>query len=117
GREVAKKFYCFDLQQLADEAGSVISASLFGAIAGSAALPFPREAFEATIRRGGVGVDASLKAFSLGFDAAANAPESPLNIDTSRPVEPVPETAAHPRVRALLDTLKTTFPASTQPML
>ncbi len=117
GKEAAKKFFCFDLQELADQAGSVISASLFGAIAGSAALPFPREAFEATIRRGGVGVDASLKAFALGFDAAAGAPESPLHVDTSRPVESVPDTASHPRVRALLDELKATFPASTQPML
>ena len=39
GRAAAKRFMCFDLQDLADRAGSVISASLFGAVAGSGALP------------------------------------------------------------------------------
>lgn len=42
GRAAAKRFMCFDLQDLADRAGSVISASLFGAVAGSGALPFAR---------------------------------------------------------------------------
>src|SRR3546814_1067271 len=63
GRNAAKRFYCLDLQALADKAGSVISASLFGALAGSGALPFARADFEATIERAGVGVAASLNAF------------------------------------------------------
>lgn len=50
--------------------GSVISASLFGGLAASGALPFPREAFEAAIRAGGVGVEASLRAFAAGWEAA-----------------------------------------------
>src|SRR5690606_16782857 len=40
GRQAAKRFYCLDLQALADSAGSIISASLFGALAGSHTLPF-----------------------------------------------------------------------------
>jgi indolepyruvate ferredoxin oxidoreductase beta subunit len=55
---------------LAEAAGSVISAVMFGALAGSAALPFGRPAYEAAIRRGGVGVRASLAAFTMGFEAA-----------------------------------------------
>jgi len=51
-------------------AGSVISASLFGALAGSDALPFRREAYEDAIRAGGKGVEPSLRAFAAGFDAA-----------------------------------------------
>jgi indolepyruvate ferredoxin oxidoreductase beta subunit len=43
---------------------------MFGALAGSGALPFPRPAVEAAIRRGGVGVNASLAAFGAGFEAA-----------------------------------------------
>ncbi|HEY9278721.1 MAG TPA: indolepyruvate oxidoreductase subunit beta family protein, partial [Eoetvoesiella sp.] len=117
GNEAAKRFYCFDLQALAEQAGSVISASLFGAIAGSGALPFTRDDYESTIRRGGVGVNASLNAFALGFDAAANAPQAPELIDTSRPLPAVPETAAHPRVRQLLDELKQNFPAPAQPLM
>ena len=61
-----------DMEQLAIDQGSVISASLFGALAGTDALPFPRAAFEDAIRQSGRGVDASLRAFSAGFDAARN---------------------------------------------
>jgi indolepyruvate ferredoxin oxidoreductase beta subunit len=68
-RRRAKRFIAFDMQRIADEHQSVISASLFGALAGAGVLPFPREEFEATIRRGGKGVDASLKAFDAACDA------------------------------------------------
>jgi indolepyruvate ferredoxin oxidoreductase, beta subunit len=59
-----------DFEAAAVGAGSVISASLFGALAGSGALPFDRAAFEGAIRAGGKGVEASLRAFAAGFDAA-----------------------------------------------
>jgi indolepyruvate ferredoxin oxidoreductase beta subunit len=59
-----------DMQRIADETGSVISAALLGALAGAAALPFTRAQFEEAVRRGGVGVEASLIAFARGFEAA-----------------------------------------------
>lgn len=117
GRETAKRLLCFDLQQMADEAGSVISASLFGAIAGSGALPFDRSTFEDTIRHAGKGVEASLRAFALAFDAARTAPSEPLGIDTSRPQPEMPDTAPDPEVRALLETVRKDYPLAVQPML
>jgi indolepyruvate ferredoxin oxidoreductase beta subunit len=69
-RAAAKRLIAFDMAALAEATGSVISAVLFGVLAGSGALPFPRAAFEAAIRRGGVGVKASLAAFTAGFEAA-----------------------------------------------
>ncbi|WP_338881102.1 indolepyruvate oxidoreductase subunit beta family protein [Achromobacter veterisilvae] len=117
GRAAARRFLCFDLQALADRAGSVISASLFGAVAGSGALPFAREDYEATVRRAGLGVDASLRAFALGFEAADQAPGQPAPIDLERPVPALPDVAASPRTQALLDTIKRDFPACAQPML
>jgi indolepyruvate ferredoxin oxidoreductase beta subunit len=66
----AKRFIAFDMAALADRAGSVISAVLFGALAASKTLPFERAAFEATIRAAGVGVEPSLRAFALGYDGA-----------------------------------------------
>jgi indolepyruvate ferredoxin oxidoreductase beta subunit len=66
----AKRFVAFDMATLAEQSGSMISAVMFGALAGTNMLPFPREAFEQTIREGGVGVAASLRAFALGFDRA-----------------------------------------------
>lgn len=60
-----------DFDAAAVNAGSVISATLFGALAGSGALPFPPAAFETAIRGAGRGVEASLRAFEAGFRLAA----------------------------------------------
>jgi indolepyruvate ferredoxin oxidoreductase, beta subunit len=76
----AQRFIAADFDALAVGAGSVISASLFGGLAGSGALPFPRAAFEAAIRAGGKGIDGSLRAFAAGFaavGAVADMPEAP----------------------------------------
>jgi len=73
----ARHFICADFDALAIRNGSVISATLFGALAGSGALPFPREAYEDAIRAGGKGVEASLRAFAAGFDAASTGAEEP----------------------------------------
>lgn len=77
----ARRFIAADFDALAIRNGSVISASLFGALAGSGALPFPREAFEAAIRASGKGVEGSLRAFAAAYDVAqkppAGAPPAP----------------------------------------
>jgi indolepyruvate ferredoxin oxidoreductase beta subunit len=70
-RSQSRQFVGGDMQAIAENTGSVISAALFGALAASGALPFPRDAFEATIRAAGVGVNASLAAFAGGFAAAS----------------------------------------------
>ena len=66
----ARRLIAADFDALAVQAGAVISASLFGALAASGALPFPREAFEAAIRASGKGVEGSLRAFAAGYAAA-----------------------------------------------
>jgi indolepyruvate ferredoxin oxidoreductase beta subunit len=70
-RAAAQRCVAFDMARLAEEQGSVISAVLFGALAGTGVLPFARAQFEATIERGGVGVEASLRAFAAAFGAAS----------------------------------------------
>ncbi|MEP0696741.1 MAG: indolepyruvate oxidoreductase subunit beta family protein [Nitratireductor sp.] len=72
-RDAAKRFIGFNMDKIAAEAGTMISASLFGALAGSCALPFERAAFEAAIRKGGRGVEASLRAFGTAFERASDA--------------------------------------------
>ncbi|MBN8244999.1 indolepyruvate oxidoreductase subunit beta family protein [Nitratireductor aquimarinus] len=67
-REAASRYICFDMEKVAVEAGSVISSSLFGALAGSGALPFARESYEETIEASGRGVKASLAAFGKAFE-------------------------------------------------
>jgi indolepyruvate ferredoxin oxidoreductase beta subunit len=69
-RKTARRFIAADLERIAVRNGSVISASLFGALAAAGALPFSRESFEATIKSGGKGIEASLRTFREAFDAA-----------------------------------------------
>ncbi len=61
-----------DLNALARQAGTVISAVLLGAVAASGALPFARGVYEDVIRASGKGVDASLRGFALAFDAVSS---------------------------------------------
>jgi indolepyruvate ferredoxin oxidoreductase, beta subunit len=70
-RALAKRAVLFDMQAQAQAAGTVISAVMFGALAGSGALPLSRGECEAAIRAGGKGAEASLDGFAAGFEAAA----------------------------------------------
>ncbi|MDP9898927.1 indolepyruvate oxidoreductase subunit beta family protein [Variovorax ginsengisoli] len=101
----ARRFIRFDMAQAAEASGSVISAVLFGALAGAGVLPFARAQFEDTITRGGVGVQPSLKAFATGFARA----QDPLDPATPQPAAmPAPQ-PRHPAVRALVDRVQQRF--------
>ena len=69
-RTAARRLVLADYQALAERNGSVISAALLGSLAGSGALPFPRTAYEAAIRAGGVGVESSLRTFAAALGHA-----------------------------------------------
>jgi indolepyruvate ferredoxin oxidoreductase, beta subunit len=59
-----------DFEAIARQANAMINAVLLGAIAGARALPIPAEAFEAAIRADGKAVEANLRGFRAGWDAA-----------------------------------------------
>lgn len=122
----ARRVIAADMQALAERCGSVISAVLFGALAGSGALPFGEAAFAATIERAGVGGQASRRAFEEGVRAAA-APSQPGLRDLGDPGDPgdpmataprpLPELAASPALQPLVDRIRRQFPAAAQAML
>jgi indolepyruvate ferredoxin oxidoreductase beta subunit len=60
----------FDMEKTAKDVGAMINAVMLGAIAGSARLPIPPEAFEAAIRTDGKAVESNLKGFRAGLTAA-----------------------------------------------
>jgi indolepyruvate ferredoxin oxidoreductase beta subunit len=66
----SKRLIGFDMDALAEEHRSVISSILFGAIAASGVLPFPRALYEQAITQSGVAVQSSLAAFAAGFERA-----------------------------------------------
>ncbi|MCB1499068.1 MAG: indolepyruvate oxidoreductase subunit beta family protein [Bauldia sp.] len=82
-RTRARRFIAHDLQRLAEANGSVISASLFGALAAAEALPFGRDSFEAVIAAEGKGVAASVAAFRAAAEAVALLP--PATVDLPEP--------------------------------
>ena len=140
----AKRLVAADFMVLAQQAGSVISAALLGALAGSGAVPFERALFEEAVRASGKGVEASLRAFAAGFDAAAVAVPTPpaprngavpLTLQLRRPVDPEeaaaqdeqqrrrkiaatdPERLVGPALRATARRVVAEFPAAARDML
>ena len=114
----ARRFLHEDMQRLARSHGSVISAALFGALAGAGELPFSDAAYEDTIQRAGVSVEASLRAWR----AACEAMRSPIRSEpVSDPMQteplPLPARAASEAVEALRARVVGEFPAAAHPML
>ena len=70
----AKNIVAFDMERIAQDTGSFISASLFGGLARSGALPFEPDAFRAVLSESPKGAAASLRAFdaALVFEDVAD---------------------------------------------
>jgi indolepyruvate ferredoxin oxidoreductase, alpha subunit len=66
----SKNALLLDLEAIARQSGAMINAVMLGAIAAAGALPIPADAFEAAIRADGKAVEANLRGFRAGFDAA-----------------------------------------------
>src|SRR5689334_21415483 len=101
----AKRTIAFDMEALALENGSVISAALFGALAATGVLPFDRTAFAATIRAGGRGAEASLRAFDAAYARAREKPRDAVVAAPRKRLDALPDFAGHPsldRLGALL---------------
>ncbi len=65
----AARITAFDMDALARDAGTLVSAVMLGAIAGTDRLPIAREHYEAVIRVSGTGVEGSLRGFAAGLAA------------------------------------------------
>ena len=106
-RQYSRSARIFDMSTVAQETGTVLSAVLFGAIAGSGALPFSRDAFEQTVRQSGRGVEPSLRGFARAFEIVAQ----------GLAVQAAESTAAPTGVPALPVDLARAFPPPTHAML
>ena len=103
------------MARAAADADSVISAVLFGALAGTGVLPFSRARFEATIERGGIGVNASREAFSVAYRRVQSSEPGAIRERATAPVSVgQPRDAA---LRVLLDRVRNAFAATTHAVL
>ncbi|WP_050421763.1 indolepyruvate oxidoreductase subunit beta family protein [Bradyrhizobium tropiciagri] len=92
----AKTEIIFDMNALAIANGSVISAAMFGALAGAGVLSFSRDSYLDVIRAGEKGAQASVRAFEAAFDRVQS--KSP---EVAAPAQS--ETAKTPSAPAVLD--------------
>ncbi|MBK9114185.1 MAG: indolepyruvate oxidoreductase subunit beta family protein [Betaproteobacteria bacterium] len=95
-RVQSARLCAFDMDAAAKETGTVVSAVMLGAIAGSGTLPFARDAFEAVVRASGRGAEASLAGFARGWDAVRT--DAPM---AAAPASAAATPAADPRVAAV----------------
>jgi indolepyruvate ferredoxin oxidoreductase, beta subunit len=110
-RAAAQWFVSGDFARAAENTGSVISAVMFGALAGTGRLPFSHQAFEEAIRRAGVGVQSSLSAFAAGFRIATQG-EAAIGAAAQTPAATV-----GPALSALADRVERKFPAAARATL
>lgn len=108
----ARRVIAFDMEAIASQEGSVVSAPLFGALAAAGVLPFQRQAFEKTIAAGGKGVESSLRAFARGFDSTVTVtPELAARPPSTKTV---PSPSLSP---AIAERIRYAFPETAHAML
>jgi indolepyruvate ferredoxin oxidoreductase beta subunit len=79
-RAMAGRCVAFDMERITIDHGTVISAAMFGALAGAGGLPWTREVCEQAIAASARGVKASLAGFAAAFAQAQTAPEPGSNV-------------------------------------
>ncbi len=112
-QEYSRAHHVIDMARLTREAGTVVSATMLGCIAGSDVLPFPRASYEAAIAQGGATAKASLRGFAAGFEAVDQQRGQLRRLAES--LEDSTPTAIAPQ--ALSAELAAAFPASTHDLL
>jgi indolepyruvate ferredoxin oxidoreductase, beta subunit len=72
-REFSREHHVFDMGALARDSGTVVSAVMLGAIAGSRLFPFAREDYERVVRASGGAAPASLRGFARAYEIVSQA--------------------------------------------
>jgi len=106
----ARRTIAFDMEAVAVGRGTVISAPMLGALAGSGALPFPRSAYEAVVRKAERGANASLAAFADAYDRAEAGEREAPKAGPAKRLDDLPQDAGHPELNRLVGRLRMELP-------
>ncbi len=109
----SRAHHVIDMAGLTREAGTVVSATMLGCIAGSGALPFTRVHFERVVNASGSNAKASLRGFASGFDAVSRQREQLSVIQQSLSISD----QQIDQVRDLSPQLSSGFPPATHHLL
>jgi indolepyruvate ferredoxin oxidoreductase beta subunit len=113
-RQFSRSHQVFDMAAVARETGTVVSAVMLGAIAGSGLFPFRRADYEAIVKEGGKGVEASLRGFAKAFDLVSQGKAQSDFV--AQVLAPQPDPAGTLAPQASPPHHASTFPASVQEM-
>ena len=100
-QSVSRAHQVLDMQRIAQEQGTVVSAVMFGALAGSGVLPFERQVCIEVIGSGGRGAEASVRGFDAAWQAVSSARAAADSVQQQvaqamRPATHAPELAGFP---------------------
>lgn len=110
-QQFSRAHQVFDMSAIARDAGTVVSAVMLGAIAGSGLFPFRREDYEAVVKAGGKGAEASLRGFAKAYEIVES---KKVQADfVAQLLAPRKEAVAAPRVDASVANF---FPQQVQEM-
>ena len=112
-RSHSREHHVFDMAKIAKDSGTIVSAVMLGAIAGNGLLPFKREAYEAVIKHGGKGFDASLRGFAAAFEQVSRQKDQAALVASLLSNDELP---AHEFISLKAD-LAGKFPSQTHQML
>lgn len=110
-KKVAGRFLVADLDTCVQQTGSIISSVLFGALAGSGAMPMDRAAFESVITEQGRAVKMNLAGFGAGYEAIQ------VQSPKASPATSAKTTEAASAVQYLLERLQSDFPLGAHEMI
>ena len=116
-KKYAKKSLFGNLKLIAIKNGSVISSSLFGALAASKTLPFQKEEYIEIIKKGGKGIHQSINSFNEAYQYVEGfmAQPKPYKPDMqAAKFQPLPEQTSSKKLEKILEEIKVSFPAPIQ---
>lgn len=106
--EVCRCHHVFDMQAIAREHGTAVSAVMLGAIAASDIFPFPKEMYQQVVRESTRGASASLAGFEAAWNVIKNA-SSPIQT-VQQLINEITSSSIHPAISQH-------FPAVLHPLL
>lgn len=113
----AKQSLFGNLKVIATKNGSIISSSLFGALAASGTLPFKKEDYIKVIQSGGKGIKQSINSFNEAYQYVKDfiAQPKPYNADLQpAKFEAMPSSVSSSKLNEVIADVKATIPAPVQ---
>jgi indolepyruvate ferredoxin oxidoreductase beta subunit len=109
------RHHVMDMARLCQESGTLVSAVMLGAIAGSGLLPFTRDHYETVLAGPSKAAQASLRGFALAFELVTRQREQAQYVEqVMNPAAPAPSASAS---AVLPDDVAAQFPAVLHPLM